>query len=391
MYYTKQIIDSLLYLHKFRVIHRDLKLGNLFINEKLELKLGDFGLATKLDFDGERKRTICGTPNYIAPEVLEGKNGHSYEVDIWSLGVIIYTLIIGKPPFETSDVKKTYDRIRKNSYNFPDHVGISDEAKNLIQWILNNEPDNRPTLQDILEHKFLSYETPANLHPSLLACPPSSSMIKKYLPPDFAVTIRSMPKRLEATAPSSGRRSNHENKNQPMTAKEALRGRKLDIDDGENAKTNQGDQIGSKNPAASQSSADVPIHAKKWIDYTSKYGLGYILSNGSVGVFFNDATKIILEYDGKNFDYYERKDKEDVKQSHSLDDYPETIEKKVILLAHFKSYLDQNFKKEEIEHHEKLPELIYVKKWIKTRHAKMFRLSNKVVQVYFKDKTEILL
>lgn len=58
MYYTKQIIDSLQYLHKFRVIHRDLKLGNLFINEKLELKLGDFGLATKLDFDGERKRTI---------------------------------------------------------------------------------------------------------------------------------------------------------------------------------------------------------------------------------------------------------------------------------------------------------------------------------------------
>lgn len=58
MYYTKQIIDALQYLHKFRVIHRDLKLGNLFINEKLELKLGDFGLATKLDFDGERKRTI---------------------------------------------------------------------------------------------------------------------------------------------------------------------------------------------------------------------------------------------------------------------------------------------------------------------------------------------
>lgn len=58
MYYTKQIIESLKYLHKFRVIHRDLKLGNLFINEKLELKLGDFGLATKLDFDGERKRTI---------------------------------------------------------------------------------------------------------------------------------------------------------------------------------------------------------------------------------------------------------------------------------------------------------------------------------------------
>ena len=55
----------------------------------MEIKLGDFGLATKLEFEGEKKRTICGTPNYIAPEILDGKCGHSYEVDIWSLGVIM--------------------------------------------------------------------------------------------------------------------------------------------------------------------------------------------------------------------------------------------------------------------------------------------------------------
>ena len=96
------------------MIHRDLKLGNLFLNEKMEIKLGDFGLATKLEFDGEKKRTICGTPNYIAPEVLDGKCGHSYEVDVWSLGVIIYTLLIGKPPYETPDVKTTYKKIKMN-------------------------------------------------------------------------------------------------------------------------------------------------------------------------------------------------------------------------------------------------------------------------------------
>jgi polo-like kinase 1 len=114
------------YLHSHRVIHRDLKLGNLFLNDKMEIKVGDFGLATKLEFDGERKRTICGTPNYIAPEVLEGKQGHSYEVDVWSLGVILYTLIIGKPPFETNDVKTTYKKIRSNQYTFPDAASISD-------------------------------------------------------------------------------------------------------------------------------------------------------------------------------------------------------------------------------------------------------------------------
>lgn len=75
-----------------------LKLGNLFLNENMEIKLGDFGLATRLEYNEEKKKTICGTPNYIAPEILEGK-GHSYEVDIWSVGVIIYTQLIGKPPF----------------------------------------------------------------------------------------------------------------------------------------------------------------------------------------------------------------------------------------------------------------------------------------------------
>jgi polo-like kinase 1 len=69
----------------------------------MEIKVGDFGLASKLEFDGERKRTICGTPNYIAPEILENKNGHSYEVDIWSMGVILYIMLIGKPPFEATE------------------------------------------------------------------------------------------------------------------------------------------------------------------------------------------------------------------------------------------------------------------------------------------------
>ena len=103
------------------------------MNDKMEVKIGDFGLATKLEFDGDRKRTICGTPNYIAPEILEGKTGHSYEVDVWSLGVIIYTFLFGKPPFETSDVKTTYSRIKKNQYTFPDSIKISKEAKSLME------------------------------------------------------------------------------------------------------------------------------------------------------------------------------------------------------------------------------------------------------------------
>lgn len=127
--YLVQLISGIKYLHSHRVIHRDLKLGNLFLTDRMEEKIGDFGLATRLEFEGDRKRTVCGTPNYIAPEVIDGKQGHSYEVDIWSLGVIVYTLIIGKPPFETSDIKSTYRRIKMNSYSFPEHIDITPQGK----------------------------------------------------------------------------------------------------------------------------------------------------------------------------------------------------------------------------------------------------------------------
>ena len=118
--YLFQVLSALKYMHSHRVIHRDIKLGNIFLSDKMEIKMGDYGLAAKLEFDGERKRTICGTPNYIAPEILDGRNGHSFEVDIWSFGVLMYTMLIGKPPFETNDVKTTYKRIKMNAYTFPD-------------------------------------------------------------------------------------------------------------------------------------------------------------------------------------------------------------------------------------------------------------------------------
>ena len=108
----------------------------MFITDKMELKVGDFGLASRVLFDGEKKRTVCGTPNYIAPEVLDSKKGHSYEVDVWSIGVIAYTLLVGKPPFETCDVKATYKRIKLNQYSFPEQVPLSKSARDFVTSIL---------------------------------------------------------------------------------------------------------------------------------------------------------------------------------------------------------------------------------------------------------------
>ena len=180
--YLIQIIKALKYIHSHKIIHRDLKLGNCFITSKLELKLGDFGLAAKLEYEGQRRRTVCGTPNYIAPEILEKKNGHSFEVDIWSLGIVAYTLLFGRPPFETVDVKLTYKKIKMNNYSFPDNIKVHPSAKKLISSILNLDPSKRPSLDAILEHEFFRIynSVPVLLPLSTLACPPSQKYISQF-------------------------------------------------------------------------------------------------------------------------------------------------------------------------------------------------------------------
>jgi len=171
------------YLHNHRVIHRDLKLGNLFLNEELKIKLGDFGLAAKLDFDNEKRHTVCGTPNYLAPEVLTNRVGHSYEVDVWSLGVVLYAMVVGKPPFETAEVKLTYDRIRKCIYSFPEQIKLSEDVRNLITKIFVLDTSKRPTLNEILEHPFLNngVGVAKTMHISTLAMRPNKSMMESII------------------------------------------------------------------------------------------------------------------------------------------------------------------------------------------------------------------
>jgi serine/threonine protein kinase len=86
-----QLCGAVKYLHNRNVAHRDLKMGNLFLDHNMDIKVGDFGLAAMIlsEKDEQRRRTLCGTPNYIAPEVIDkSKCGHTQKVDIWSLGVI---------------------------------------------------------------------------------------------------------------------------------------------------------------------------------------------------------------------------------------------------------------------------------------------------------------
>lgn len=167
-YVMLQCLVAMQYMHDQSVIHRDLKPGNIMLDSELNVKIGDFGLAAELQYDGERKRTICGTPNYIAPEIIDQKShGHSYEVDTWSLGVILYTLLVGNPPFQMEDVESTYKRIRQCRYDFP--ACVPENARDLITRILQSSPSHRPTLMDIRQHSFFSSPPPPMTPPESFA------------------------------------------------------------------------------------------------------------------------------------------------------------------------------------------------------------------------------
>ena len=371
--YVLQIIKALKYLHNHRIIHRDLKLSNLFLSENMELKIGDFGLATKLDFEGEKKRTVCGTPNYIAPEILDGKFGYSFEVDIWSLGVIIYTLIIGKPPFETDNVKETYKKIKLNKYSFPINSVISDYAKNLITDILVTDPSKRPTLDDILESDFfyMGISLPKTLNVSTLSVPPTLDYIKQYIP------------NIGENGIVNKVASNFKYKKHFNLTCMSPEGTARLLDDKDIENNN------NVNPS--------DVYVVKWVDYSSKYGLGYLLSNHNVGIFFNDLSKIVYNPKGTNFLFVERNpnDRIELITPHFFnEDFNKELNKKVTLLNHFKKYLLEE-ENENIQTNEKYnineKNYVYVKKWMRTKQAILFRLSNKIIQVCFLDTTEIIL
>ncbi|CDZ97711.1 pkinase-domain-containing protein [Phaffia rhodozyma] len=552
--YLVQLVGACSYMHSQNIIHRDLKLGNIFLDARMDVKVGDFGLAALIEKEGERKKTICGTPNYIAPEVLfDTANGHSFEVDIWSIGVILYTLIIGKPPFQTKEIKAIYKRIRDNQYDFPPDKPISENAQDLIRNILTIDPRKRPTLSEVLNHSFFtsgafpsslpasSHDAPPNfthltpqqsaynftkvknramqikplgvpsrtmatLGPSVAqqerefqravqpdsplshllssACQPLlvSNEPRSHKEPSLLSKLTSaagrpsahsgLPSISKATSPTSHRVSSSSTReNQPsaptpqivnISTKSASTGyppsrpstaataaaavaANPDYRRSSGSSTRAQSEVfsekalpptGHLEPSStastkksggmfdvvSQNLADAleardagrPFHTPhipampsdpkvfivSWLDYCNKYGMGYALTDGSVGVHFNDSTSLVLAPDKEHFDYISSHNKQQqrssilVRRNYTLTTFPEELTTKIYLLKHFQGFMQERLYNEKpycFLDEAKVKGMDFVQRYLRMKHVIVFKLSHDVLQFNFYDHTKLVL
>uniref|UniRef100_A0A8K9V2R7 Calcium/calmodulin-dependent protein kinase 1Da n=1 Tax=Oncorhynchus mykiss TaxID=8022 RepID=A0A8K9V2R7_ONCMY len=168
----RQVLDAVDYLHKLGIVHRDLKPENLlYFNPQDESKImiSDFGLS-KMEGSGDVMSTACGTPGYVAPEVLAQKP-YSKAVDCWSIGVIAYILLCGYPPFYDENDSKLFEQILKADYEFdaPYWDDISDSAKDFIGSLMEKDPAKRFTCDQALRHPWIAGDTALckNIHESV--------------------------------------------------------------------------------------------------------------------------------------------------------------------------------------------------------------------------------
>lgn len=166
--FFRQILNCVDYCHHYSIVHRDLKIENILVTQGKNIKLLDFGLSNFYHLKGELT-TFCGSLYFAAPELLEGRPYCGPEVDIWSLGIILYVLICGKVPFDDRSLSALHEKIKKASFEIPS--GISAKAAKLLTKMICKSPKERYTMKDVMEDSWINdqgkLESPAYLEPEI--------------------------------------------------------------------------------------------------------------------------------------------------------------------------------------------------------------------------------
>ncbi|XP_065511289.1 MAP/microtubule affinity-regulating kinase 4 isoform X2 [Caloenas nicobarica] len=149
----RQIVSAVHYCHQKNIVHRDLKAENLLLDAEANIKIADFGFSNEFS-PGSKLDTFCGSPPYAAPELFQGKKYDGPEVDIWSLGVILYTLVSGSLPFDGHNLKELRERVLRGKYRVPFYM--STDCENILRRFLVLNPAKRCTLEQIMKDKWIN-------------------------------------------------------------------------------------------------------------------------------------------------------------------------------------------------------------------------------------------
>ncbi|KDQ26766.1 hypothetical protein PLEOSDRAFT_1044044, partial [Pleurotus ostreatus PC15] len=191
--YFQQIIAAVDYCHRLNIAHRDLKPENILLDQDLNVKIADFGMAAwqANAVNNGLLRTSCGSPHYVAPEICSGQSYSGSAADIWSCGIILFALLVGKLPFDAEDIEPLLDKVKLGIFKMP--ADIDPLAQNLIYRMLKTDAKARITMPEILDHPFFKLHEPRTTFrtPTLdIVSSPASGLTS--IDPDIFANLRTL-------------------------------------------------------------------------------------------------------------------------------------------------------------------------------------------------------
>ncbi|KAK8857568.1 hypothetical protein M9Y10_015973 [Tritrichomonas musculus] len=380
------VIQGLIHLHKHKIIHHDLKLENFLIGANGRVKIADFGVSVVLKNSDDKNKSFCGTSSYLSPEVLmKESNGHSFEVDIWAIGVCAFIMLTGQPPFCGFEKEFIYEKIKNNEYNFPPSIPLSKEAKGFIRRIFQVDPRRRPTAIELVDHPFLTeYD---------------KEQVKLYVQPKFIPSLNNN-LILKSNSPfRSVKRigcSNLRGSNVPFYSS-----KNSDETSSSSKKLSMSSSIPNSNENSQSNCNKYIINAKKTFTVPKHFvvkhffianDLGYLLGDGTVGVCFEDGSRIVL-------DPYEKF----VQVFKDNDSYADAIELNHIVENKYQSKISlvqkfaNSFKKFRFLYeltgynYDCLVPLYHIKSFMKKNDSILFKFNDNNIQINFEDHKKLII